>query len=104
LYQSRQIRAFDEPIQTEIKRVLGFYTDLQSVHSEDAITWSFFGTIAHFDLSIRCAFVKSFVNLLELPLSSPKTANIWLWRRIPHPDTLVSGGPEIDFGIQLRTS
>ena len=22
-----------------------------------------------------------------------------MWRRIPHPDTLVMGGPEIDFGI-----
>jgi len=27
-------------------------------------------------------------------------ANVWLWRRLPHPDTLVPGGPEIDFGIQ----
>ena len=25
---------------------------------------------------------------------------MWLWRRLPHPDTLVSGGPEIDFGVQ----
>jgi hypothetical protein len=39
---------------------------------------------------------------LGLPPSSPETANLWLWRRIPHPDTLVSGGPEIDFGIQTE--
>jgi hypothetical protein len=26
-------------------------------------------------------------------------AHLWLWRRLPHPDTLVPGGPEIDFGI-----
>lgn len=25
---------------------------------------------------------------------------IWLWRRLPHPDTIGVGGPEIDFGIQ----
>ena len=25
---------------------------------------------------------------------------MWLWRRLPHPDTLVTGGPEIDFGIR----
>jgi hypothetical protein len=25
---------------------------------------------------------------------------MWLWRRLPHPDNLVPGGPEIDFGIQ----
>lgn len=27
------------------------------------------------------------------------SSEIFLWRRIPHPDTLVSGGQEIDFGI-----
>lgn len=31
---------------------------------------------------------------------SARDACAWLWRRLPHPDTLVPGGPEIDFGIQ----
>ena len=31
---------------------------------------------------------------------SCSNARLWLWRRLPHPDTLVPGGPEIDFGIQ----
>jgi hypothetical protein len=26
--------------------------------------------------------------------------DVWLWRRVPHPETLVSGGPEIDFALQ----
>jgi hypothetical protein len=37
--------------------------------------------------------------LLDLPVVSPRDAHIFLWRRIPHSDTLVPGGPEIDFGI-----
>jgi len=102
LYKSRHIGAFKEPTKEEVKRVLGFYSDLQSLHSEDAITWSLFGTLAHSDPNKKCAFVKSLTNLLGLALPSPKKAHLWLWRRIPHPDTLVSGGPEIDFGIQTE--
>lgn len=30
-------------------------------------------------------------------LGSP---DVWLWRRVPYPQTLVAGGPEIDFAIQ----
>ena len=33
---------------------------------------------------------------------SASNARVGLWRRLPHPDTLVSGGPEIDFGIQTE--
>jgi len=100
LYQSRQVRAFDEVARKEVTRVLGYYSDLQSIHSEDAITWSVFGTLAYADQEIRCSYVGSLMSLLGVPSSPITNANVWLWRRIPHPDTLVSGGPEIDFGIQ----
>jgi hypothetical protein len=102
LYQSRQIRAFDEASRERVTRTLGYYTDLQSLHSEDAITWSVFGTLAYADQGIRCAYVTSLFELLRIPSTPIQNANIWLWRRIPHPDTLVSGGPEIDFGIQTE--
>jgi hypothetical protein len=102
LYQSYQVRAFDEPWRGEVIRTLGFYTDLQSLHSEDAIIWSVFGTLAYADQETRCTYVNSLIGLLGIPSPPVKIANIWLWRRIPHPDTLVSGGPEIDFGIQTE--
>jgi len=37
-----------------------------------------------------------------IALASPRGRPVcmWLWRKLPHPDTLVPGGPEIDFGIQ----
>ena len=102
LYKSRHDRAFDEPDYGAVTRALGFYSDLQSLHSEDTITWSVFGTVAHADQGARCAFTNSLLNLLGITIPTVKAANIWLWRRIPHPDTLTQGGPEIDFGIQTE--
>lgn len=39
---------------------------------------------------------------IDVPASSSGNVTVWLWRRLPHPDTLVPGGPEIDFGIQTE--
>jgi hypothetical protein len=38
LYESRQTRAFDGENLTTATGVLGVYSDLQSLHSEDAVT------------------------------------------------------------------
>lgn len=43
--------------------------------------------------------VSGLARLIDLPDARTDNAEIFLWRRIPHPDTLVSGGPEIDVGI-----
>lgn len=102
LYQSRHEDAFAETDLEAVKSALGFYSDLQSLNSEDAITWSVFGTLAYADNSTKCAFVTALFDLLSIPISPVADANIWLWRRIPHPQTLDSGGPEIDFGIETE--
>ncbi|MCC6446320.1 MAG: hypothetical protein IT210_23060 [Armatimonadetes bacterium] len=99
LYKSRQVRAFNGDDLKAATETLGYYSDLQSVHSEDALIWSVFGTIAYMDTSVRRNYCMSLFKLLDLPYSEVKQADIWLWRRIPHPDTLCPGGPEIDFGI-----
>ncbi len=79
---------------------LGYYCDLQSIHSEDAITWSVFGTISYAGKAIKEQWVSELFKAINLPaVASTDNAEIFLWRRIPHPDTLVSGGPEIDVGI-----
>lgn len=98
LYQSRQVRAYDPPDLQAVTQVLGFYSDLQSLHSEDAITWSVFGTLAYAQQAAQCRFVKALLESLEIP-TTVSACSISIWRRIPHPDTLVSGGPEIDFAI-----
>jgi hypothetical protein len=98
LYQSRQGRAFVDAAQTAVTGSLGFYCDLQSLHSEDAITWSVFGPIVYAAPDTRIAFVHDLLALIAVE-GSADNAHVWLWRRLPHPDTLVPGGPEIDFGI-----
>jgi hypothetical protein len=99
VYKSRQDRAYTGAEHEIATANLGFYSDLQSLHSEDAITWSVFGPIVYAPPSIRCTFVRELLTLINVQGSASNT-NVWLWRRIPHPDDLVPGGPEIDFGIQ----
>lgn len=99
LYQSRQTRAFSEDQKKILQKFNGYYSDIQSIHSEDAITWSVFGTIAHAPSEKRNEFVSELFQVLGLSYENIRNCEIFLWRRIPHPDTLVSGGPEIDFGI-----
>lgn len=99
LYQSRQARAFSEEQKEILKKYNGYYSDLQSIHSEDAITWSVFGTVAHSQNNIQNKFVYDLLQRIGIQSKQVENTEIFLWRRIPHPDTLVSGGPEIDFGI-----
>lgn len=99
LYKSRQVRAFEGAQSSICTSGLSYYCDLQSLHSEDAITWSIFGTVSYSNLSIRENWVSQFFKLLDISDAVSTNAVIFLWRRIPHPDTLVLGGPELDFGI-----
>ena len=99
IYQSRQVRAFSGANQQLATAALGFYSDLQSIHSEDAITWSVFGPVIYATAPVREAFVRDLLNVIGVPAVATN-AHIWLWRRLPHPDTLVPGGPEIDCGVQ----
>ena len=99
LYQSRQVRAFDETNRRISISGLGYYCDLQSIHSEDAITWSVFGTVARAPKDLLTEWLIELLGLLDLHETQATNPEIFLWRRIPHPDTLVSGGPEIDVGI-----
>jgi len=103
VYQSRHASAFVGDNGALVTAALGFYSDLQSIHSEDAITWSVFGPIAYAAPAVRARFVRDLFRLIDVPCEPIETASVWLWRRLPHPDTLVSGGPEIDFGVQTDT-
>lgn len=102
LYQSNHLNAFDPESQNKLKANLGYYCDLQSLHSEDAITWSVFGNLAYSTNESRINFLQSLLSLIEIDKKVEGNVTIWLWRRILHPETKVSGGPEIDFGIQTN--
>jgi len=47
----------------------------------------------------RAAWLAELLTMLDLPGVRTEDAEIFLWRRTPHPDTLGPGGPEIDVGI-----
>jgi hypothetical protein len=102
LYQSRQVRAFHGSDRERVTKKLGFYSDLQSLHSEDALTWSVYGPIAYASDTVKSRFVQSLLETIDVPVSSVGDVSVWLWRRLAHPDTLVPGGPEIDFGIRTE--
>ena len=99
LYRSRQESAFSGEDLVIAKSVLGYYSDLQSLHSEDAITWSVFGTASRAPRVNRERWIAELFKILDIQRASPTQAEIFLWQRIPHPETFVPGGPEIDFGI-----
>jgi len=50
------------------------------------------------------AWLVDLFNLTNLPEIQTEHADIFLWRRILHPDNLVPGGPEIDVGISTANS
>ena len=99
LYQSRQARAFEDDQLAAVTTQLGYYCDLQSVHSEDAVTWNLFGPLVYGAQHTRDAFARHVFRLLQIPGAETDHTLVWLWRRIPHPDSNVPGGPEIDFGL-----
>ena len=48
--------------------------------------------------------MAEFLRFFDIPWASAAEPHVFLWRRIPHPDTLVSGGPEIDAGIMTENA
>ena len=98
LYASSKFKGATGEDDVHAKQVLGHYSDLQSLSSEDALTWSFFGPLIYSPAAVRNEFARALFSYLDLQL--PGDIAIWLWRRIPHPEKLESqGGPEIDFGL-----
>jgi hypothetical protein len=102
LYRSDRVayfRAEDQAILTDAR---GYYSDLQSAHSEDAIVWSYFGPLAYATPAARRQWYGWFAN--QIGLAKSEDCDVSLWRRIPHPDTCGQGGPEIDVTIQTDNS
>lgn len=96
LYESRQARAYDEASLAIVTRRLGYYCDLQSLHSEDAITWSYFGPLTYLPFARQAHFLNWLLRRINLP-GEDRCCEIALFRRIPHPERMVPGGPENDF-------
>lgn len=104
LHRSRQSRAFAGADEAACTSGLGHYCDLQSIHSEDAITWSVFGTAARAPQSSLKAWLAELMALLDLRDVRTDDPEVFLWRRLPHPDTLAAHGPEIDAGVSTANA
>lgn len=92
--KSNHIKDFSDENKIKLEEKYGYYSDLQSINSEDAITWSYFGYISKFNDDIRLDFFNEFLSLIGCEKDS--YCEIKLWQRLPHPETFVSGGPEVD--------
>jgi hypothetical protein len=96
LRASGRVNSFPPEQQAHLKHELGFYSDLQSLQSEDALTWSVFGPIACSSDARRTWFARDLLSALkeDVPVVS---AEFSLWQRLPHPQTLdANRGPEVD--------
>ena len=100
LYKSNHEKAFNL-ISNEWK--LKYYCDLQSTNSEDSLTWSIFSALVYGDNVYKQSFLMNLSEALSIE-EKPDNIDICLWRRMPHPDTNVSGGPEIDVLISTDNS
>jgi len=91
---SGNIRHFAIENQIKLKEKLGFYSDLQSIKSEDAITWSLFGNMTYAPFELQNRFYNEFVS--NIGLNNDTLESIELWKRLPHPDNNSIYGPEVD--------
>ncbi len=91
LEQSNHIRDYQKNDIWDLRRHLGFYCDLQSVNSEDAITWSVFGSLNCFHMNERLGFYNELLKRIGYEDANEKTCFIRNWQRIGHPDTFYLG-------------
>ncbi len=85
---------------TALAAGLGRISKFQSLNSEDAVTWSWFGTLSMAEPAVRRRVVQWLYDRLELPLRASIGAEVEQWMRVVHPNALSSrNGPELDARI-----
>lgn len=78
---------------------LGRISKFQSVNSEDAVTYSWFGTLAAAAANVRCAAVQWLYDRAGIPATAQNPV-IDQWARVFHPNAPGSPrGPELDARI-----
>jgi hypothetical protein len=103
LFKSEKLWAFSEEDQTYLSAKLGYYCDLQSVHSEDALHWSYFGPLIYATDIQRLDFARWLRTKLSLKAHEPASCSLSCWRRVPHPENGTPNGPEMDLLIVTDT-
>jgi hypothetical protein len=78
LKRSAKVNAFDAPGSGELQEALGFYCDLQSIVSEDAITWSFFGPFLTASADAQARLLNWLLQLADVEHEPNTTCEIRL--------------------------
>lgn len=104
LYKFDRLTGYTPEELGPLTRTMPHYCALQSLHSEDAMTWSVFGPLVYAPAEVRERWTRGLLDALGLTSASEKGATISLWRRLPHPETWGVGGPEIDVMLLTRDS
>jgi hypothetical protein len=79
---------------------LGKISKFQSLSSEDAVTWSWFGTLGRAGVEPRRRTVQWLYDRLGLQLRASPDVRVDQWMRVIHPNALKSSkGPELDARI-----
>lgn len=90
---------FDPKDAEALSAQLGKISRFQSINSEDAVTFSWFGTLAGASDQIRRQAVQWLYDRAGIPAAAKNPA-IDQWARIPHPNAPNSpSGPELDARI-----
>lgn len=87
---------FEEADAVALSAVLGRISKFQSLRSEDALTWSWFGTLATAAPAAQQAAIQWLCDMLELQVDASATAGVRQWERVLHPNAPTRNGPEID--------
>ena len=95
----RSLQAFPREHYADLKRVLGHYSSVQSLNSEDTVTWSVFGG-SRSTTWISSLFRSAFNSMVD-----QQSWKVSLWKRTIHPETgIEQQGPEADVVISSDES
>jgi hypothetical protein len=69
LYASDKWRGCSSADDASVRTQLGYYCDLQSLNSEEAVTWSFFGSLVYSTFELRSAVAWAILAKCGIPTS-----------------------------------
>jgi hypothetical protein len=108
-FLTRQVRAyvarrawFSEQDALALSARLGRISKFQSLRSEDAVTWSWFGTLARAAADARRASIQWLYDFLDVNVDVSDDVAIRQWVRVPHPNVPGRVGPEVDAIVDDR--
>lgn len=83
---------------------LGYYCELQSILSPQAIAWSVFGSISHATSIVQRNWMMDFFSSINLEEPDVNDAQFFFWRKLLDAKKATKPSPEIDIMITTPNS